>query len=218
MSGYNLDESRGLFDFFNSIQVSKVLYIGQRISIKHYSLFEVSSAFVIEVTNHSIKIKFKSSLPELDFLPDDPIVIDFNDQDKVFFLSGEILNVESLDPLILDIKIKKIERVEAFRRSERFPVSLASSIETNDGRTAFAIVKNISLLGIKINCKEALSLGESIKISVVLDKYYTIECTGKIVRKSKMSHSFEYGLEISGISPTSSTTYENFIDQIKATY
>lgn len=216
MAGYDLDEPKSLLSFFSGIHANKVLSIGQRVSIKHYSMFDYLSAFVVDMSDTVIKAKFKSGLAELDFFPEDPVLIDFSDENNLYFLSGEIDNIDSMSPLILSIKVKKIEKKDTLRKSERFPVSLASTIDRESGGTYFSIVKNLSISGFKVNCKESINMGEFVNVSVIIDKYYNIQCTGKIVRKNKLAYSFEYGIEITEISQASSATYQNYINLLKS--
>ncbi len=40
MSSYNLDEKKGILGFFRSPNPSKVLDVGHRVTISHYSMFD----------------------------------------------------------------------------------------------------------------------------------------------------------------------------------
>jgi hypothetical protein len=214
---YNLDENSSLLEILGLKSPNKVISIGQRIAVKHYSMYEYAYAFVVDINKSYIRVKFRTSLPELDFFPEDPVVLNFVDDEKLFMASGEIVSIESIDPLTIEIKVNKVEKKDTLRKYERFYVSLSSSIVSKESEeTIFGIIKNLSFSGFKVNCKKDLPNNSNVEITVNIDKYYNISCSARIVRKNKLSLYYEYGMEISDISKTNMLTFQHYINQLKA--
>lgn len=216
---YNLDENSSLLEMLGFKSPAKMISIGQRIAVKHYSMFDFAYAFVMDMEKNYIKVKFRSSLPELDFFPEDPIVLNVTDNDKLYVANGEIVSIESFDPLTIEIKVNKMEKKEALRKYERFYVSLSCSVFSKElGQSVFAIVKNLSFSGLKINCKQDFPENSNLELTLNIDKYYSLSCIGKIVRKNKLSLYYEYGIEITDISKTHMLTYQHYINQLKSSH
>jgi hypothetical protein len=76
----------------------------------------------------------------------------------------------------------------------------------------FAVVKNISSGGIKVNCSEYLSTEESITVEVVLDRINTLTFKGAIVRRNKCNGYYEYGIEINGISESNLKCLHHYLN------
>lgn len=214
---YNLDENSSLLEILGLKSPNKVISIGQRVALKHYSMFEYAYAFVIDIEKSYVKVKFRTSLPELDFFPEDPVVLNFVDNERLFIANGEIVSIESIEPLTIEIKVNKVDKKDSLRKHERFYVSLSCALISKEyDESIFGIVKNLSFSGFKINCKKDLPIRSQVEITVSIDKYYSISCFGKIVRKNKLSLYHEYGIEISDISKTNMLTFQHYINQLKS--
>jgi hypothetical protein len=213
---YNLDENNGILEFLGGKSPEKIMSIGQRIAIKHYSVYEYAYAFVANIEKNYIKVKFRNGFIGLDFFPEDPLVLTFLNNDNIHIGSGEVLSVESLDPLTIEIKVNKIIKRNSLRKDERFFVSVACTIVSKDENDAvFGIVKNLSFTGFKINAKKELDKTASVRIDLNIDKYATLSCIGKVVRKSKLGLYFEYGIQIEEISKNNMLSLQHYINQLK---
>lgn len=217
MSNYNLDDNKGFLNLFNKNNPQNILLTGNRIDIKHYNMFDFSNAFILGVSAHLLKIKFRTSLPELDFFPEDPVVLNYIHENQLYSISSEIHSIETLDPLILNINIINIVKKKSLRKNERFYISITAQLNQPDiSNSYFAIVKNLSSSGIKLNCKEDISLNKSVNITMYIDNYYSINFKGLIVRKNKLKSYYEYGVEIKDITKTNKLTFQHYINQLKS--
>jgi hypothetical protein len=213
---YNLDESNGILELLGGKSPEKIMSIGQRIAIKHYSVYDFAYAFVVNIEKNYIKVKFRNGLAGLDFFPEDPLVLTFLSHDKIHIGSGEVLSVESLDPLTIEMKVNKIIKRDSLRKNERFFVSLACKLVSEDEEEpSFGIVKNLSFTGFKINAKKDIDKMAPIRIELNIDKYSNVSCIGKIVRKTKLGLYYEYGIQIEDISKNNMLTLQHYINQLK---
>jgi hypothetical protein len=213
---YNLDEKKGIFDFFKHLNATKVLEVGHRVQVLHYSLFDSVNGVIIDVESQYVKLKFRTEFPELDFFENDPIVLNFMDNETLYVLSGNILNIESYTPLTMTISVDTIEKKESLRKNERFHVSLAGKIKVDTiAEPAFCIVKNLSLGGVKVNSKYALENKQDVQLDLMIDDYYSICINGRIVRKNEVKDFYEYGIEIISMSEPNQVSFEHYINKLK---
>jgi hypothetical protein len=214
---YNFDKSSKLLDVLGMKSPQKFISIGQRVALKHYSMFDFTYAFVMEVDEQYVKLKFRSSFPELDFFPEDPVVISLLDNDKIYIASCEIVSIISYDPLAIDIKVHKLEKKETMRKHERFYVSLAATIISPEyNEPTFAIVKNLSFSGFKVNSKKSFEENSQVELILNTDIYISISLIGTIVRKNRLGLYYEYGIEITDISKSNMLTFQHYINQLKS--
>lgn len=201
----------------NVFDLTGLIDAGNNIQLKHYSTFEFLNAYATNITENTLKIKVLEKLSDLNLFPEDPVVLSFTMTNDLYIISGEILKIEKLFPLEISIKIKQIEKQKTLRKNKRFFVSLACEIITiNSPNTVFGIVKNVSYTGFKMNSKTDMFIGDSISLSISLDKYHSICCICTVVRKDLPGSFYEYGLLIKEISELHRLTLNKFIEQIKS--
>ena len=214
---YNLDSSISLSELLGLNAPSKIMTIGQRIAVKHFSMYEYAYAFIVNIEKDFIRVKFRSSFPSVDFFPEDPIVMTFASNDKIYIASGEIVTLEAMEPLTIEVKVSKIEKRNSLRRDERFFVSVACNIDADELESpVFGIVKNLSYTGFKINSKDEIKDVGRLKISLNIDKNTKLNCFGKVVRKEKLGLYHEYGIQIEDITRNNKLTLQHYINTLKS--
>lgn len=215
LSGYNLDEKTGFMGMFSVKSPSKIIKKNDSIDFKHFNLFEFLKATVLEVSDSSIKLHSNDKTPDINAFPGDHVILNFGQGDDVYVLSGSIASIDNVDPLEFVLNIKKIEKLKDLRKSERFSVSLKSDIKMiGVPDLKYAVVKNISLGGIKINCKDDIMMEDVVEVTVRLDKANKTNFKARVVRKNNIDNFIEYGLEIEEITETNSKLLYHFIFQI----
>ena len=203
MGNYDLDEkvSFSLSNLFNSKNVSKVVPLGTGVELKHFKMFDYINALVAECNSDTIKLEVKEFLNETLIFPEDHVVVNYSDARELYVLSGTISRVFSVNPLILNVFINSIEKMNNLRKYQRFYVSLTANIKVAGYRNPiFAVVKNLSSGGIKVNCNEKLIPEDILDVEVILDRTNTLSFKGAVVRKNKIKDYYEYGIEIQGMS------------------
>lgn len=215
MKGYDLDEKGGLFGIFSIKSPTKIIKKGDVVDLKHYSTFSLIKAEVLEVTEDSMKIQLKDIPAELKCIKDDHVVL-YNKSSELCVLNGTIDAVHSESPFQATVKIGRIERVKDEAKSEKFSDSLPSSLKViGIPESVPAVVKKLSLGGIKINCREDIVLEDTIDVTVTLDKANKLIFKGRIVKKNKLNNLFEYGIEILEMPETTIKNLHRYVSQHK---
>jgi len=196
MARYNLDGGTGLFNALGNRNPAKVVKLGSGVDIKHFKMFEYINAEVLGKTDDSIKVEAKDVLKETLFFPGDHVVVNYSNTQDLFVMDGNINHVYDINPLIIDVKINKVEKLKDLRKHERFYVSLMANIRVcGTSKLVFAVVKNMSSGGIKINCNEQLTTEDVLEVEILLDRTNKLVFSGAVVRKNKVNDYYEYGIE-----------------------
>lgn len=215
--GFMSSEGTSFADILAFKSPSKYMKLGQRVAVKHFRMHDFSYAFVMNIEKSFINLKFRHAIYELDLFPEDPIVVMFEGENKVFLASGEIVTVEKMDPLTVEVRIDKMQKRDSLRRDERFFVSLGCSLISDPNENAaFGIVKNLSYSGFKINSKKEFEVGQVLQIEIQLNQNQQICCFGSVVRRKTLGLYFEYGIQIEDISKNNILTLQHYINQIKS--
>lgn len=216
MAVYNLDEKSGLFGMFGVKTPTKVLKKEDKVELKHYTQYNCIRSQVLDVSDTEIKLLANERTPDLSIFPGDPVVFSFSSSQELYVVGGEVGQILQLDPLEVVIKVIKLEKMKDSRKCERYFVSMAGDIKAVGIQEAiFAIVKNISLGGIKINCKVDIQMEEFIDVVVKVDKTNKLTFKGRVVRKNKLRDFYEYGIEIQEMHESSSKVLHGLINQFE---
>lgn len=209
---YNLDEKSGFMGMFSVKSPSKIIKKNDSIDFKHFNLFDFVKATVLEVNENSLKVHSNDKTPDINAFPGDHIVLNFLQGDEAYVISGDITSIDSVDPFEFVLNVKKIDKLKDLRKNERFSVSLKSDLKMiGVSETRFGVVKNISLSGAKINCKDDIMMEDIVDITIRLDKVNKSNFKGRVVRKNTIDNFFEYGMEISEMTETNSKSLYHFI-------
>lgn len=201
----------------NMLIPPKIISIGKTIKAKHYNMLDFSSCKVEDIKNSYITITFVESYLHLNFFPHDPIILSTPSIDnEIYRVTGEVFSVKSLNPLEIIVKVCKVETRENLRISDRFTVSLKGTLTSPSTSTSdFAIVKNISEKGFKLNSKINYEINEVLSFSTTLDSLYKISCMTKILRKNKFDNFYVYGVEITDISNENNKILKNYLNKLE---
>ncbi|HHV29675.1 PilZ domain-containing protein [Acetivibrio mesophilus] len=219
MTKYNLDGGTGLFNVLGIGNHTKVIKLGSGVDIKHFKMFEYINAEVIEKNDDTIKVEAKDSVKETLFFPGDHLVINYSNTNELYVMDGSIDHVYNIDPLIINVRINKAEKLKDLRKHERFYVSLMANIRVcGSSKLVFAVVKNMSSGGIKINCNDQLTMEDVLEVEVILDRTNKLVFSGAVVRKNKLGDYYEYGVEIRGISETNLKCLYHYLKWLDSDY
>jgi len=208
MTGYNLDEKTGLFGGFG-IKPNKLIKKDDVIEVKHYNMFNFIKANATDITENSLKIQSKEKVGDLQVFVGDPVAMNYTSSGELYVISATITGINMMDPLEATVKVHKIEKMKDLRKYERFFVSYPASVKIlGVQENKFAAVKNISLGGIKVNCKEDIML-----MTITLDKVNKYSFKGRVVRKGKVDDFNEYGVEFIEMTETNSKILHHCISQ-----
>ncbi|MCX7920396.1 MAG: PilZ domain-containing protein [Clostridia bacterium] len=212
MGSYNLDESRSLLNLFSNIKPSKLIKKGDHIELKHFNMFDFINATVLDISDGEITLLLTDSFDGCFLSTTDPVVLNFMTENDMYVISGEISLLETLSPIEVSIKIKKVEDRKNLRKYERFYVSMIAGVKApGSSEEVFAVVKNISLGGVKFNSHLDVSLKDIVDVTLILDQSRKVSFKGVVVRKSELSDLFEYGVEICEINKKDLSTLHSFI-------
>jgi len=219
MTRYNLDGDAGLFNVFGSRNHTKVIKLGSGVDIKHFKVFEYINAEVLDKEDDVIKLEAKDVLKETLFFPGDHVVINYSNTNELYVMDGSVNHVYDISPLLIDVRINKVEKLKDLRKHERFYVSLMANIRVcGTSKLVFAVVKNMSSGGIKINCSDQLTKEDVLEVEILLDRTNKLVFSGSVVRTNKMSDYFEYGIEIRGISENNLKCLYHYLKWLDSDY
>ena len=99
----------------------------------------------------------------------------------------------------------KIEKVKDSVKSQKFYNSFPANIKVIGVQELVpAVIKTYNLTSFKLNCPTDIMLEDIIDISAKTDKVSRIACKGRVVRKNRLSNTYEYGIEITELPESSS--------------
>lgn len=213
MHKYNLDEKQGLFSLLQNKNILKILSPGAPVTIKHFKMNEYLDASINDLTQTTLTIEILSQYNEPFMFPKDHVVVNYTSSKEVYVISGEVQKVISINPIKLIMEIKAIETLGNLRKGSRYYVSIPANIKVRGYvQSIFAVVKNISVGGIKVNCSEYIDKNRTLDVEIIFDKMNKMNFEGIIVRNVRIDDYYEYGIEISGITESNSRSLHHFIN------
>lgn len=120
MTKYNLDGGTGLFNVLGIRSHTKVIKPGSGVDIKHFKMFEYINAEVLAKKDDTIKVEAKDIVKETLFFPGDHVVVNYSNTNELYVMDGSINYVYNINPLLVDVKINKVEKLNDLRKHERF--------------------------------------------------------------------------------------------------
>ncbi|MCX7749709.1 MAG: PilZ domain-containing protein [Clostridia bacterium] len=216
MVGYNLDEKGGILSVFAIKSPAKILKPNDIVEVRHSSTFQVIRGTVMNVNDTSLNLSLESEIHATVFYPEDPVVVHYTSSQDLYVMGGELSAIEAINPVVVNVRINKIEKMKDLRKSQRYYVSLAANIKIlGIIDPVFSIIKNISLGGVKLYCKESVLLEDILDLVVPLDKSSKLNFKGKVVRKNKLRDFFEYGIEIMDITESNLRNLHHYLNQLE---
>lgn len=203
-------------DLYKDSIIPKALKKGMKIRIKHYSTFEPLINIVRNVQGNIVTMDLPQKLLDNNILTGDNIVCIFLHEDVEYVLNGEVMEITLLFPQKLMLKVENVEKYTNLRKQARYSVSLSSNVRKLDSKSAyFAVVKNISLLGVSFTCNTEFEVNGSIIINIAVSKDTVITFYGRIIRVRKLSNFYEYGLIQTNIDEFNRDELEKYIQKLK---
>lgn len=219
MSGYNLDENKGIFSLFGIKNLTKLIKQGAAMDVKHFKMYEYMNCTVLEKSENDIKLEMKDHTQETLFFPGDHVVLNYSNNNELYVIDGTIVYVFSINPPVIKVRMNKCEKLKNLRKHERYYVSLMANIRVSgSNKPFFAVVKNMSSGGIKINSDERLIPEDVLEVEVILDRTNKLVFSGAVVRKNKLGNYFEYGIEIKGISESNIKCLYHYLKWLGSEY
>ncbi|MGE5329437.1 MAG: PilZ domain-containing protein [Deltaproteobacteria bacterium] len=168
---------------------------GKKIKLKHYSVFEPLTNVIGNIKGSNIIMDLPQKLLENNILVGDNIVCIYFDNNEEYVLTGEVANITLLFPQQLTIKVDNVEKFNNQRMHVRYSVSLsANATQVNVNEPYFAVVKNVSIVGVSITSKQKFDNGAELLIDIAVSKNNIISYYGKIIRVRQLPNFYEYGI------------------------
>jgi len=168
---------------------------GGKMKIKHYSVFEPLTNAIGNIQGNSIIMDLPQKLLENNILVGDNIVCIYFDNNEEYVLTGEVSSITLLFPQQLTINIDNVEKFNNQRKHIRYSVSLSANVtEPNGNEAYFCVVKNMSIVGASVTCKQEFESGAELLIDIAVSKNNIISYYGKIIRVRELPNFYEYGI------------------------
>ena len=182
------------------------------ITVRHYSLLNVFKCMVHDVQESAVVIKLPKECLRTSFLKGDPLVVAYEMEGLVQIMGGNIIDFSHNEEQL--IFVADVQDSDArMRACERFPVSLYSDFKLAEGvgvKKCYALVKDISIYGMKIYARESYFKGQKIYLDIFLTRDI-MSMTAEIVRKVEYEGYIEYGLKIMHNGPTVLNHIKSFV-------
>ncbi|MDQ2085720.1 PilZ domain-containing protein [Herbivorax sp. ANBcel31] len=170
------------------------LKVGDLVSIRHFSGTKLFKSLVLESNSDTIWVKLVEDIALLNCSIGDPIVLGYELEDEVYISSCTLLDMDKPQNA-LNVKIDNFETTTNKRLFVRFPVSIYAEARIGQSQTKnLAMVKNISFNGMMIHSKHDFPLYQELKFDLHVG--ITIHIKAVVIRKTKDTHNYEYGLKI----------------------
>ncbi len=145
------------------------------------------------------------------------MVCTFFQGETVYTLSGEVEEITLMFPQKLIVKVENVEKSKNLRKQDRYPVSLSANVRKSDSREVhFAVIKNISLLGVSFTCNIELESSSEVILNIAVSKEALITFTGRIIRARELTNFFEYGVIQTDIDELNREELEKYIERLKS--
>lgn len=170
------------------------LKVGDVVSIRHFSGTKLFKSLVLELDGDSLWVKLVEDITLLNCSTGDPIVLGYELEDEIYMSSCTFLDMDKSKNK-LKVKIDNFEATTNKRLFVRFPVSIYAEATIGQSKTKkLTMVKNISFNGMMIHSKHDFPLYQELKFALHVG--ITIKLKAIVIRKTKDTHNYEYGLKI----------------------
>ncbi len=203
-------------EFHKNSIIPKALKRGANIKLKHYSTFEPLANTVTEIEGNRIIMNLPQKLLDNNVFTGDSVVCTHYNGETVYTLSGEVEEITLMFPQKLIIKVENVEKSKNLRKQDRYPVSLSANVRKADSREVhFAVIKNISLLGVSFTCNVELEVSSEVILNMAVSEESIITFTGRIIRARELTNFYEYGVIQSDIDELNREELEKYIERLK---
>ncbi|AUG57028.1 PilZ domain-containing protein [Acetivibrio saccincola] len=170
------------------------LKTGALVSIRHFSGTKLFKSLVTESSGDTVCVKLVEDIALLNCSIGDPIVLGHEQKDEIYISSCTLLGMDK-SKNTLKVKIDSFEKTTNKRLFVRFPVSIYAEATIGQSKTKnLAMVKNISFNGMMVHSKHEFPLYQELNFDLHVG--ITIKLKAVVIRKTKDTHNYEYGLKI----------------------
>ncbi|NLP15208.1 MAG: PilZ domain-containing protein [Clostridium sp.] len=197
--------------------MSKVLKEDMIISTRLSSSNIWIQNIVYKVENHMVTIGLLSEYLENIIMLGQNMTLKVSNPKTEFLFEGEIVKITPDFPSCVTLKIRDIKKLKNIRTFPRYDVYLGAVIKPSDSdEEYFAIVHNISLVGMAFYSRDDFKIGDqSFEFSVYLPDSKTVKATGKVTRVSLKEHFSDYGFQYTQTNGESNTLLPDFFNSIE---
>ncbi len=163
--------------------------------VSHYSAIKPFRCDIVDASDSSITLRLTKQFSILNFQEGDPAVIMIKEQNNIINIG---CNVTSIEPKanIIKLHIDSIEPGSELRLHERKPVSLYADVrKKGKDKKYIAIIKDISVFGLKIYSKESFFLNDVLQFDLYIQQKI-IFLKAVILRITPHKDFIEYGMRI----------------------
>jgi hypothetical protein len=152
---------------------------------------------VYKVENHTVTVGLLSEYLENIIMLGQNMTLKVSSSKTEFLFEGEIVGINPDFPSYVTIKIRDIKKLKNIRTEPRYDVYLGSVVKpATSGEECFAIVHNISLMGMAFYSRDDYKIGDQIfEFSICLSDSKTVKAIGKVTRVSLKEHFSDYGFQ-----------------------
>lgn len=187
--------------------------------VRHQSFFDSAEAVIMDFFEEKVVLKFCRKFTDVYLFPEDYISFSFVAGEKVHIIDCEILDVKLDDYVEVTVKPKFMESRMNLRCYERFMLypPLLASIENSNLTTdnVNALVRNISLNGLKFNSIDNFQVNDIVSATVILDNFNKFKCECKVLKKNQLDSLYVYRASIFDISSLDNERLNILIDDLK---
>jgi hypothetical protein len=189
------------------------MVIGTRLASSNIWLQNI----VYKVENHMITTGLLTEYLENIIMLGQNMTLKVSNPKTEFLFDGEIVKINPDFPSHVTLKIRDIKKLKNIRTYPRYDVYLGATIKPFDSdEEYFAIVHNISLVGMAFYSRDDLKMGDQkYEISVYLSDSKVVKATGKVTRVSLKEHFSDYGFQYFELNEESKILLSEHFDSIE---
>lgn len=172
---------------------------GAVISLKHQSIFEPVLTVIQKGDSHTIYFRIPEAFLKNNVFKGDSVLCHVMQGEYEYIVDGLISEIEITYPWLVQVAIKKINRVRNNRKAKRYLVNFQAKIFPKGiGKNVYSIIKNVSMTGVGAVFREEIEPQSlvNVTVSASIEKAQSLDFKAKINRLVDRKLYNEYGLEI----------------------
>lgn len=172
---------------------------------------------VYKVENHMVTIGLLNEYLENIIMMGQNMTLKVSNPKTEFLFEGEIVEISPDFPSYVTLKIRDIKKLKNIRTFPRYDVYLGAVVKPVDSsEDSFAIVHNLSLVGMAFYSREDYKIGDQgYEFSIYLSDCKTVKAIGKITRVSIKDHFSDYGFQFTEMNEENNILISNIFNSIE---
>ncbi|MDQ2085409.1 PilZ domain-containing protein [Herbivorax sp. ANBcel31] len=198
--------------------VSSLLKEGMVISTRLSFCNVWTQNIIYKVKNRSVTVALLTDYLESIIMPGQPFLIKYSNENSEYVFKGEVTKVDPEFPSSVTINVLNVTELKNQRVFPRVDAYLAANIKLeDDNQEYFAVIHDISLVGMAFYCKDILEPEDKqIECFIYLPNKQTISAKGKIVRTIfKNDDIIDYGIQYIEMHEENNNSLSNFFTDIE---